>query len=163
MTRVARFRGVFLFAIFFSLCAPLFSAVPYPHDSSIPDYCSNCHTEDIYSGDCDEISGYCLISGSVDEVCLLCHVKEECCRVGLESQEGLFIGERNHPSDIAVSEVDPGFLPNTLPLHNGRITCRTCHLHTREGADSYKMLRLVDATDNPVNLSTLCADCHNDY
>jgi len=151
------------FTVLLTLGHPLAATVPYPHDSSIPNYCNNCHTGDVYSGDCNEISGYCLLSGSIDEVCLLCHIKEDCCRLGLEGQEGVFIGVRSHPSDIDENDVDPSFLPRSLPLHDGRITCRTCHLHSRTGADSYKMLRLVEVRGEQVNLAPLCADCHEDY
>jgi len=153
--------GILCFCTLFAAFGVLeTSAAVYPHDSARPDYCLNCHTEEIYAGDCDEVSGFCLVADSVDGLCLICHVKEECCPVGQEHQSKLYIGKITHPSDLKTSDLDPVYLPRTLPVHKGSITCRTCHLHTRTGDSDYKMLRIVEKSQTGVDWSPLCADCH---
>ena len=133
-----------------------------PHANRIAD-CTNCHTVDIYTEDCHQGDGFCLVAKSVDGLCLLCHMKEECCRIGQDHQAQLFLGERSHPSDVAVGDVNPAHLPKSLPIHNGRITCRTCHLHSRAEEADYKMLRLVRWGGEKVDWTSLCHDCHEEY
>ncbi len=133
-----------------------------PHSTRITE-CTDCHTIDIYTEDCHERDGFCLIARSVDQLCLHCHTKEECCRLGQEHQAQLFIGERSHPTNVDVRYVKPAHLPKTLPIHNWRITCRTCHLHSRNEDADYKMLRLVKLEGNKVDWSVLCLDCHEEY
>ena len=133
-----------------------------PHNTDTPKVCLNCHTEEIYAKICDEIEGYCLLAGSVDGLCLTCHIKEECCKPGLQHLPKLHIGLRNHPTDVRTREIPPAYLPRTLPIHNGRVTCRTCHLHKRESVGGYKMLRLVRITERGVDWDSLCQDCHKD-
>jgi hypothetical protein len=137
-------------------------SVPYPHDSARPDYCLECHTTEIYRGNCDDPSGFCLLSGSVDGLCLRCHVPENCCRTGQEHQARLYIGGHSHASNVEVSRVKVAYRPRTLPIHRGKITCRTCHLHTKVRADDYKMLRIVERSGDKVDWSVLCKDCHEE-
>jgi hypothetical protein len=132
-----------------------------PHNTRITD-CTDCHSENIYTEDCHERDGFCLFAKSVDNLCLHCHVKEECCRLGQEHQSQIFLGERSHPSDIDVGDVSPAHLPQTLPIHDGRITCSTCHLHSRAEESDYKMLRLVKLDGDKVDWTVLCADCHEE-
>jgi nitrate/TMAO reductase-like tetraheme cytochrome c subunit len=136
--------------------------VPYPHDSARPEYCLDCHSKDIYRGDCDDPSGFCLLSGSVDGLCLRCHLPENCCRTGQEHQAKLYIGGLRHASDLEVGRVKIAYRPRTLPIHRGKITCRTCHLHTKVRADDYKMLRIVKRDGEQVDWSVLCKDCHEE-
>jgi nitrate/TMAO reductase-like tetraheme cytochrome c subunit len=131
-----------------------------PHDTAKPKFCLNCHTEAIYTKSCDGNEGYCLLAGSVDALCLICHLKEECCKPGLEHLTKLHLGMRSHPSDVAARDIPPETFPSTLPLHRGRITCRTCHLHTQQNPGGYKMLRLVKITGQSVDWTALCRDCH---
>ena len=131
-----------------------------PHDTSKPKFCLNCHTEEIYAKNCNEPEGYCLLAGSVDGLCLTCHIKEECCKPGLTHLPKIHLGMKNHPSNVEASDIPSAYYPKTLPLHQGRITCRTCHLHVREKPDGYKMLRLVDITSKGVDWTVLCHDCH---
>jgi nitrate/TMAO reductase-like tetraheme cytochrome c subunit len=133
-----------------------------PHLTPRPKFCLNCHTEEIFTRPCGENEGYCLLAGSVDALCLTCHVKEDCCRVGQEHLPKLYLGQRTHPSDVEPGEIPRAYAPKTLPIHRGRITCRTCHLHTQEGTDGYKMLRIVKAGEHGVDWSVLCKDCHKD-
>ena len=149
------------------VCAISFPAVgalaaEFPHGGDSADYCAHCHTEEIFNSNCDEMAGYCLQAGTVEEVCLLCHLKENCCRPGMEHQEKLFIGERTHPSDVDADGVKEAYLPSSLPTHQDRITCRTCHLHGREGGPGYKMLRIVEVRGKEVDVTVLCADCHDE-
>ena len=134
--------------------------VPYPHDSSRPGYCLDCHTEEVYRGNCDDPSGFCLLDGTVDGLCLHCHVREDCCRVGQEHQAKLFLGQKSHGSDVEVGRVRVGYRPRTLPVHKDKITCRTCHLHTKAATGDYKMLRIVQRNGENVDWSVLCRDCH---
>jgi hypothetical protein len=133
-----------------------------PHRTRIAE-CTDCHTEDIYTEDCHQSDGFCLAAQSVDDLCLRCHMQEECCRLGQDHQAQLFLGERSHRSNMAAREVDPAHLPKTLPLHNERITCRTCHLHSRAEEKDYKMLRLVKLEGGKVDWTSLCHDCHEEY
>ena len=151
-----------------ALCLALAAApgragsVTYPHGNPRPEYCLSCHTEEVYRRDCDDPTGFCLLANSIDALCLLCHVKEDCCRTGQEHQARLFIGEKCHASDVEVGHVRTAYRPRTLPTHNDRITCRTCHLHTRRTAGDYKMLRIVKRSGDDVDWSPLCADCHEE-
>ena len=138
------------------------AALADPHDTAMPKFCLNCHTEEIYSKSCSENDGYCLLAGTVDGICMSCHVNEECCKPGLEHLPRLHLGLRSHLSDIDARDVAPTSYPRTLPIHQGRITCRTCHLHTREPGGDYKMLRLVRISSRGVDWTALCQDCHRD-
>ena len=133
----------------------------YPHNTRIVD-CTLCHTEDIYTEDCHERDGFCLTAKTVDDLCLHCHMKEECCRIGREHQAQLFLGVMNHPSNIRVRDVDRANRPETLPIHGGRITCRTCHRHTRAQGADYKLLRLVNLDGRKHVWTVLCMECHED-
>ena len=132
-----------------------------PHESAQLKFCLNCHTEEVYVKLCNESEGYCLLGGSVDGICLTCHIKEECCKPGLLHLPKLHLGMRSHPSDLVARDIPKDFYPKTLPIHLGRITCLTCHLHTRV-TGGYKMLRLVKITGRGVDWSILCLDCHKD-
>jgi nitrate/TMAO reductase-like tetraheme cytochrome c subunit len=159
-------RAAFGLAVVGVLTASAFRAataeVVDPHDTAQPKFCLNCHTEDVYAKNCNENEGYCLLAGSVDGLCLTCHIKEECCKPGLEHYKKLHLGMRNHPTDVAGSDIPSAYRPSTLPLQQGRITCRTCHLHTRAATGDYKMLRLVKKTNQGVDWTVLCHDCHKD-
>lgn len=134
-----------------------------PHDTSKPKFCLNCHTEEIYARNCSENEGYCLLAGSVDGLCLTCHIKEQCCRPGLQHLPKIHLGMKSHPSNLETREIPRAYFPKTLPIHQGRITCRTCHLHVRENPGGYKMLRLVKVTREGVDWTILCRDCHKDF
>jgi hypothetical protein len=166
--RASRFLGLSTFAaiiaasLWFRPAEPAAADQANPHDTAKPGYCLNCHTESIYRHDCDDPAGFCLLANSVDGLCLLCHIKEDCCRLGREHQSQLYIGRLRHPSDVDVSDVKRAYLPRSLPTHNGRITCRTCHLHTRRLSGDYKMLRIVKISGDAVDWAVLCADCHEE-
>ena len=98
----------------------------------------------------------------MDGICLTCHIKEECCKPGLAHLPKLHLGMKSHPSDIEARGIPQAYYPRTLPIHHGRITCRTCHLHTKEKPGGYKMLRLVTITNEGVDWTVLCQDCHKD-
>ncbi len=138
------------------------SGIVNPHDTTKPKYCLNCHTEEIYTQNCEDDAGYCLLGGSVDGICLTCHLKEDCCRPGREHLPSIYLGLKSHPTDVEVRDLPSAYYPKTLPIHRGRITCRTCHRHARERSGGYKMLRLVKITDRGVDWSVLCQDCHKD-
>jgi len=131
-----------------------------PHDMAKPKLCLNCHTEEIYAKNCNESEGYCLLGGSVEGICLTCHIKEECCKPGLEHLKKLHLGERSHQTDVETSRIPQAYYPRTLPVHHGRITCRTCHFHVQAKEGGYKMLRLVKITDQKADWTALCQDCH---
>jgi len=136
-------------------------ALVNPHDPDDPDRCRSCHTAGIHdrkAGDYD----YYLLADSVDDVCLVCHKKSDCCLLGQEHLDRLAIGEHTHPSDLASSAVARENRPHTLPLQDGRITCNTCHGHDRDESNNYKLLRIVEVSRAGVNWDRLCADCHRD-
>jgi hypothetical protein len=74
---------------------------------------------------------------------------------------GLFIGF-SHPSDLEARTIRSDFMPKTLPLQDGKLTCNTCHFHRRPEGTDYKLVRLVEYTDNGVEWTILCRDCHSD-
>lgn len=166
--RAGRLRGSGIFAavlaasLALAIAAPAAETVTNPHDTTKPDYCLDCHDESIYRHGCDDPAGFCLLADSVDGLCLLCHIAEDCCRTGQQHQSRLYLGKMRHPSDIDVSRAKKAYLPKSLPIHNGRISCRTCHLHTRKTPRDYKMLRIVKLTGSDVDWSVLCADCHDE-
>lgn len=167
-SRARFFRGVVLAAAMVCVSALMVrngvaAGIVNPHDSAQPKFCTNCHTKDVYSKICDEIEGYCLLGGSVDAICLICHVKEDCCKPGLENLLGLHLGMFSHPSDVETRDVPEEYYPKTLPIQHGRITCLTCHLHTRPASGGYKMLRLVTITGDRADYTVLCHDCHKDH
>jgi hypothetical protein len=98
----------------------------------------------------------------VDGLCLTCHIREECCKPGLTHVPKLYLGMFSHKSDVEAAKVPEAYYPKTLPIHHGRITCRTCPLHVREAPNGYKMLRLVTITSKGVDWTILCRDCHKD-
>jgi len=162
MPHLQSLEGLFLAAILFSIPCAAAEEIADPHNTHMAD-CTKCHTSDIYTEDCHESDSFCLAAESVDNLCLTCHVKEDCCRLGQDHQSQLFLGENTHPSDIDVRDVSPAHLPKTLPIQDGRITCDTCHLHSRAGESDYKMLRLVKVEGEEVDWTALCADCHGEY
>ncbi len=151
-----------ILAVLLALTAMSAPAIVDPHDESDPQRCRSCHTQAIHDPDRRE-GEYHLLTASVDGVCLICHRKEECCRVGQEHLEKLFLGEHTHPSDLRVSRVGREHRPRTLPVHDGRITCNTCHLHDRGKPEDYKLVRLVISKRTGVDWTPLCHDCHDDY
>ena len=134
-----------------------------PHTTDEPKVCLNCHTREIYAKICDESAGFCLLAGSVDGLCLTCHIKEECCKPGLEHLPRLHLGQKSHPTDVQIGEIPDAYRPRTLPIYKNRITCGTCHLHRRERSGGYKMLRLVRITNQGVDWTPLCKDCHKEH
>ena len=143
------------------LLSPSLSIVD-PHDPEDPDRCRSCHTPEIHdrqTGDYD----YYLLKDSIDEVCLICHKKRDCCVVGQEHLDMLIIGEHTHPSDLHRREASRQNLPDTLPLQDDRITCQTCHSHDRKEEQEYKLLRFVSVSQTKVDWTPLCADCHDEY
>lgn len=135
-----------------------------PHDEGDPRRCGSCHTPAIRTQPVRD-GEYHLLTETVDGVCLVCHRKEECCRVGQEHQDrrlqpGIGI---THPSDLPVAEVPAAQRPRTLPVFGGRITCNTCHYHDRRRPADYKLVRLVVIRNTGVDWTHLCADCHDGY
>jgi hypothetical protein len=80
----------------------------------------------------------------------MCH-DDECARTSA-----------NHPCGIRNWNSEKYGNPRALPLFNGYITCRTCHLHTRREQGDYKMVRIVTVEGAKVDWSGLCRDCHAD-
>lgn len=155
------FFATLLLCLFLS--PPAAIATPNPHDLVTSEDCLNCHNAGIADKVCDAADNFCLLAETVDAVCLKCHVKENCCPVGMEHQAKLFLGRYSHPSNLRISDIQPAHLPRTLPIHQWRITCRTCHLHTRAKPKDYAMLRLVAFTQEGVDWAPLCGDCHEEY
>lgn len=137
-------------------------AILDPHDESNPDRCRSCHTADI--ADAEPGSGdYHLLAETIDGVCLVCHLEEDCCVIGQDHQEKIYLGMHSHPTDIERGEIQRIHLPRTLPLFDKKITCNTCHSHERQKPRDYKMVRLAVVSDLGVDWTPLCSDCHEDY
>lgn len=137
-------------------------AVADPHGGAGEARCLSCHSRVIQAEDA-RAGRFYFLRESIEGVCLICHVKEECCRIGQRHEgEPLWIGV-SHPSDIPADEVKPTSRPKSLPLQDGKITCNTCHVHDRRKPVDYKLLRIVVVKDTGVDWTGLCADCHADY
>lgn len=132
--------------------SPETGALLNPHVK--PEPCESCHTK--VPTEADGKSGdYFLLQDTIDDTCHVCHEKT-CCKPG--SIHGV-----NHPSNIDKWDWKKFRRPKTLPLHNGFITCNTCHLHTRPDGPSYKMLRIVLIDGKRIDWTDLCRDCHTEY
>jgi predicted CXXCH cytochrome family protein len=132
-------------------------AATNPHiDTADNSSCLFCHREGFEAADDGEPT---LLKDSIDELCLTCHVKTECCAAGQKHMDDLFIGY-SHPSDLGGGDISERSVPKTLPLQDGRMTCNTCHYHRRPAGRDYKLVRLVDFSGDSVSWSRLCQDCH---
>jgi len=156
---VVRLMAAMIITLFLVLPA---SAIINPHDPNDPDRCRSCHTPEIHEVKAGDYSYY-LLKDSVDDVCLICHKKQDCCVIGQEHLKKLFIGKHPHPSDLPTIGVPKVHFPKTLPLQDDRITCNTCHLHNRQEENGYKLVRMVIVNETGVDWTPLCADCHGDY
>jgi len=138
------------------------SALLNPHDESVPNRCLSCHTKVITPEDARQ-GNYFLLRDSIDGLCLICHLKQDCCTIG-QSHSALpgYIGI-SHPSDLDARSISRASRPKTLPLQDDRITCATCHLHDRQKPKDYEMVRLVVIKDTGVDWTGLCHDCHENY
>jgi len=127
-------------------------AVINPHVK--PEPCESCHTKIPTAADGDR-GEYFLLKESIDETCHVCHEKT-CCKPG--SLHG-----SSHPSNIDRWDREKFRKPKTLPLHNGFITCNTCHMHSKPDGPSFKMVRIVKIDGKKIDWSDLCTDCHVGY
>jgi len=119
-----------------------------------PEPCGSCHTK-VPTEDDGRVGDYFLLKDSIDDTCHICHEKT-CCKPG--SLHGT-----SHPSNIDRWDWKKFRRPKTLPLHNGFITCNTCHVHTKPDGLSYKMVRIVKIDGKKIDWTGLCTDCHVDY
>ncbi len=137
------------------------AAITNPHqDADDKSTCLFCHVKAFETAEAGK-RGSTLLEDTIDAVCLRCHVKTECCTIGQKHMGGLFIGY-SHPSDLETSKIRKEFLPKTLPLQDGKMTCNTCHFHRRQAGRDYKLVRLVVFKDTGVEWTNLCVDCHQD-
>jgi len=77
-----------------------------PHGD--PAACSACHSS--ASGRRSNLR----FDGNVSRLCRSCH-------------DGLHAGREGHPVDVAPSAMTASRIPGEFPLHNGMLTCSTCH------------------------------------
>jgi len=119
-----------------------------------PEPCESCHTKVPTEAD-GSAGNYFLLKDSIDDTCHVCH-ETTCCKPG--SLHG-----RSHPSNIDKWDLKLFRSPKTLPLHNGFITCNTCHLHTKPDGTSYKLVRIVNIDGKKIDWTNLCSDCHVGY
>jgi hypothetical protein len=145
--------------LIFTIASPA-TAVTNPHvDTADGSSCLFCHVKGFDTPEVSK-SGYTLLESTIDAVCLRCHTKNECCRIGQEHKGGLDIGANSHPSDIEGGDIKRASLPETLPLQGGKMTCNTCHFHRRPAGQDYKLVRLVSIKDTEIDWTALCQDCH---
>ncbi len=140
-------------AIFFiSLAtATVVIAADNPHTSM--DACPVCHVA-IPSPDDARVDEFRLTRNSIDDTCKGCHADKSC---------ALGLGRVAHPSGIDTWDRHICDGPKTLPLFKGKITCATCHFHLKPVGPDFKMVRNARFFDGQVEMSALCADCHEDY
>ena len=156
MSKIAVFAGALMLA-----GALEAFAVTNPHiDTADSSSCLLCHVPGFETADTDA-GDFALLEETIDALCLTCHVKAECCVIGQKHMGGIFIGY-SHPSDLDARQVRREYLPKTLPLQAGTLTCNTCHFHRRPEGRDYKLVRLVEFTDDGVEWRNLCEDCHMD-
>lgn len=124
-----------------------------PHDDT-PENCQYCHTQVPTSEDASSGELF-LIEDTIDGTCHTCH-PYDCCRIN--SLKG-----HNHPSNVSEWDVENFTEPTTLPLHDGFITCNTCHFHLRPDGQDYRMVRIVKIKLEGVDWVGLCLDCHRNY
>ncbi len=140
--------------VFFLLCStlPAVAGVLNPHLK--PEPCLSCHTK-VPSKAEARAEKYFYLKETIDATCKVCH---DCCRVG-----AIHI-EMNHPSDFADWDRNRFTAPKSLPLHNGKITCNTCHHHRAPDEPTIYLLRKVKVGDRfGMDWSALCDDCHVGY
>ncbi len=118
------------------------------------DSCGSCHARIPTESD-GRVGDYFLLKDTIDDTCHICH-ENSCCKPG--SLHG-----SNHPSNIDKWDRKLFRRPKTLPLHNGFITCNTCHLHSRPDNPSFKMVRIVKIDGKKIDWTDLCTDCHVGY
>jgi len=119
-----------------------------------PEPCLSCHTK-VPSDEEARAGKYFHIKKTIDATCKVCHT---CCKVGRMHLE------MNHPSDVDDWDRSRFTAPQSLPLHNGKITCNTCHLHRAPDEPTIHMLRKVKVGDRfGFDWSELCRDCHVGY
>ena len=147
-----------LFFLLFCLICVSFAAIPTmaamlnPHIR--PEPCLSCHTK-VPTEEEAKAGEYFHIKETIDATCKVCHT---CCRVGTLHLEML------HPSDVKDWDRSVFVAPKTLPLHNGKITCNTCHLHRAPDEPTIFMLRNVKVGDKfGMDWTELCLDCHVGY
>jgi hypothetical protein len=134
-----------LFPLFWCLVFLFFTAMPTmektlnPHIR--PEPCLSCHTKVPTEAEA-QAGNYFTIKKTIDETCRICH---PCCQVGTKHHG------TSHPSNIADWDRNRFQTPKTLPLHNGRITCNTCHLHLVTDEPTIHLLRKVQV-GNDFNL-----------
>lgn len=119
-----------------------------------PEPCDSCHSK-VPTKEDGEAGDYFLLKDTIDGTCHVCHEKT-CCKPG--SLHGI-----NHPSNIRTWDWKLFRRPKTLPLHNGYITCSTCHFHSKPEGGTYKMVRIVKIDGKKIDWTNLCTDCHIGY
>ena len=121
----------------------------------VPEPCMVCHTK-VPTSEEARAGKYFHIKETIDATCKTCHA---CCNTGVLHLEML------HPSDVDTWDRTVFTAPQTLPLHNGKITCNTCHFHSMpEDELTIFLLRKVKADDViGMDWSDLCHDCHVGY
>ncbi len=149
-----KFRTILLFLPLLALHFTPFpaGAVLNPHVK--PEPCGSCHTR-VPTQEEGEAGDYHLLKDTIDDTCQVCHVAK-CCSPG--SLHGI-----SHPSNIKDWDWKVFRRPKTLPLHNGYITCSTCHFHSIPEGPSFKMVRIVSVEGKKIDWTGLCRDCHSGY
>lgn len=149
MSRFALF-GVFLGSVLLASVSSF--AIMNPHKK--PEPCESCHSK-VPSKEDGESGNYYLLKDSIDDTCHVCH-DTMCC-------SAFTIHGGSHPSNIKDWDRKLFRAPKTLPLHDGYITCSTCHLHSIPDGPSYKMVRIVRIDGKKIDWTELCRDCHSSY
>lgn len=119
-----------------------------------PEPCDSCHAK-VPTKEDGEKEDFFLLKDDIDALCHVCHEKK-CCKPG-------DLGHLGHPSGIEKWDTKKFRRPKTLPLYEGKITCTTCHFHSRQDGTDYKMVRIVKIDGKKIDWTDLCHDCHIGY
>jgi hypothetical protein len=148
-----RVRPIVLsFLLLVAVPAAVSLAFANPHRS--PEGCRSCHiavpTPDEAAAEWNH-----LVSSTIEGTCRRCHANTACL---------LGVNQVPHASGISVLGSGYGSLPvpRTLPVHDGKIACTTCHNMQKSDDDSYRMLRKVAWRDGSPDFTAFCADCHGE-
>lgn len=114
------------------------------------DSCQSCHTKvpstlEVQSGT------YFLQQNTIEETCGMCH------------PEAGFHTSMGHPTGIQMTVSQDQ--PLTLPLKDGKITCKTCHhCIANDTTPTFAMLRIINRDQSfDEELTRLCRECHIGY
>ncbi len=129
-----------LFAVFILRSSPVFGDVVNPHWTG--KHCNECHVQDN--------STELLYSGDINALCNRCHLLPG-------------VTQDQHPVDITPARSMLDRKPDTFPLQDGRLSCRTCHdiIPQMYASPASRQVNPDFIRGAPYdNLAVFCFSCH---